>query len=100
MKRVEQGFRADEIGSSEPLGEPLVDGRQEASRRAPAPLSVPEPGEARRCPQLPGESVLTLRPVDGLPEELLGRRSGVRSTRLEDDLPFDAEQLGAYQHPS
>src|SRR5207249_4062269 len=51
-------------------------------------------GEACGATQFPGESVLALRPVDGLPEQRLRSERGVRSTQLQNDLAFDAEQLG------
>ena len=83
-----------EIGGFEPLGEASVDRRQQLARLAHSLLSAPEPSEAHRGPQLPGESALPSRHVDGLPEESLGRGRGLGSPCLQDDLALDARQLG------
>ena len=91
---VEQRFRGPEIGSAEAFGEAAVDRRQDLMRRLGPGLLMPQPGDARGGPQLPGESLLASRPFDGLPEELLGRGRRVKSARPQDDLAFDAEQLG------
>jgi hypothetical protein len=53
-----------------------------------------QPGKTRRATELPRKSILASPPVDCVPEELLGRASGVRSTRLQEDFVLDAEQLG------
>jgi len=52
------------------------------------------PCKTRRATELPRKSILASPPVDCVPEELLGRASGVRSTRLQEDVVLDAEQLG------
>ena len=53
-----------------------------------------QPCKTRRATELPRKSTLASPPVDCVPEELLGRASGVRSTRLQEDFVLDAEQLG------
>ena len=53
-----------------------------------------QPCKTRRATELPRKSILASPPVDCVPKELLGRASGVRSTRLQEDFVLDAEQLG------
>ena len=53
-----------------------------------------QPCKTRRATELPRKSILASPPVDCVPKELLGRASGVRSTRLQEDVVLDAEQLG------
>ena len=56
-------------------------------------LPAPEPREAHRGPQLPGESALAPRHVERLMEALLGGRGRGRSSSQEEQLPLRAEQL-------
>ena len=53
-----------------------------------------QPCKTRRATELPRKSILASPPVDCVLKELLGRASGVRSTRLQEDFVLDAEQLG------
>src|SRR5262249_56037314 len=70
-KAVEQRFRRPEIGGAEALGEAPVDRRQELTRRlGPAP-SMPQSGEARSRPPLPGQNPLPPRPSHPPPQEHL-----------------------------
>src|ERR1700722_8497842 len=72
----QQLLRRNQIGGAETLGEVVVD-RLETGDGVDrsAPISQ-KPGEARGSAKFPGQRTLSARPVERLPEVILGRRRG------------------------
>src|ERR1700738_4722981 len=69
-----------QIARVEPFGEAVVDRLEECHPLRGTPLIAPQPGEARGGTQFQRQSALPPRPVERLPEVILGcgRRSGCR----------------------
>ena len=59
-------------------------------------LVSPKPRETRGGAQFPGQGSLPARPVERLPEVILGRRRGSGSALQQQKLALDAQQLGNY----
>ena len=83
-----------EVGGVESLGKALVDGGQQLPRLARLALSVPQARETHRGPQLPGQRALTTRPLERLPEVILGDRGRVRSIVQQNERALQAQQFG------
>ena len=91
---VEKRFCDLEIGRVEPLGEPVVDRLEERLRVGGTALIAQQPGEARGGAQFPGQRALPARPVERLPEVILGRCRGSGRALQQKKLALDAQQLG------
>jgi hypothetical protein len=75
------------------FGEAVVNRSQQFARFGDAALTLPDPRETRRRSQLPEESILAVRQVEGAPEMLFGDNGGIRRARQKDQFTPDAEQL-------
>ena len=75
-------------------GEAAVDGWQQGAFFARPALALPEPCEAHRRPKLPRQRALTTRPLEGLPEVILGDRGRVGRVVEQDKFALQAQQLG------
>src|SRR5271154_436703 len=92
--RTEKGLRGLQVDSREPLGKAIVNRRQQFARFSRASLSIPKPSKADGGPQLPGNSALPARHIQGSEVMLLRPHY-----RIGQALPFhqgalDAQQLG------
>jgi len=90
---IEQRLCRFEIGGTEAFGEPIVHRRQEFGRLVTPRLVAPQSGKAGGAAQFPGARTLTVRPVDCLPEETLGRCGRSGSALQQNKLAFDPQQL-------
>jgi hypothetical protein len=58
---IQESLCSPQVGGSESFGESAVDQRQLKARIAKPALAMPQAGEARDCPQFPGERFLPPR---------------------------------------
>src|SRR5580692_3819640 len=94
VKTVDQCLCGFEIGSFEPLGEPIVDWREKRNRLCGPILVAQQPGEARGGAQFPGQGSLLARRTERLLVVIFGRRRGSGSLLQQKKLASDAQQLG------
>ena len=71
-----------------------VDRLEEGHGISGTALIAQQPGEARGGGQFPGEGALAARPVERLPEVILGHHRGFGRALQQKQLAFDAQQLG------
>ena len=69
-------IRGDQIGRAESFGKPVVDRLQAGDGISGSAPIAQQAGEARGSAELPGQRTLSARPVERLPEVMLGRRRG------------------------
>jgi hypothetical protein len=91
---ADQRLRRSEIRRLEALGKPIIDRCEQFKRLFCSASVVPEPREARRGAQFPGQSALPARQVESLRKVILGHRHGIRPAPLHNKIAFDAQQLG------
>jgi hypothetical protein len=91
LESVEKRFCRPEIGRVEPLRKPLVDRLEERRCLGGSALIALQPGEARGGAQFPGQNAISARPVECLPEVILGPSCGSWYARQQQKLTFDAQ---------
>src|SRR5580692_5750833 len=91
---IEKRFCCFQVVRVEAFGKAIVDGLKQRGGLDAAVLLVPQPSQADRCAQFPGQSALSARPVERLPEVILGcNRRPVRSLQ-DKKLALEAQYLG------
>jgi hypothetical protein len=93
---IEQASRLSQVCRRETFGEAAVNRPQQRARLRNPLLVSPKPREARGGAQFPGQGSLPARPVERLPEVVLGRRRASGLTLQQQKLAFDPQQLGNY----
>ena len=83
-----------EIGRVKTLGETIKDRREQLVRLFTPTSAPPHPREAGRGAELPGQRALPARPVEGLPEVILGHCGRTWSVLQQNKLALDVQQLG------
>src|SRR5205085_9477870 len=90
---VQQLFRSDKISCAEAFGKSVIDRLESRHCSGRVALVAQQPGEARRGAEFPGQRTLSARPVERLPEVILGRRHRSGPALKQQKLPLDAQQL-------
>ena len=94
LESVAMRFCDFEVGRVEALGQPVRDRLEEGHGICGTALIAQQPGEARGVGQFPGEGTLPARPIERLPEVILGHHRGSGRALQQNQLAFDAQQLG------
>jgi hypothetical protein len=95
-ERVEEGLCSFQIGRGEPFGEAVVDRLEKRQAIRGTALIGPQPGKARCGAQFPGQRTWPARPIERLPEMILGRRRRSKCALQQEELALDAQELGDY----
>jgi hypothetical protein len=76
VRIIQKPFRRGQVGGTEPFGKPAIVRLQDCPRVVEAAMTTQQAGEARRSPQLSGQSLLLARLIERPPEEVLCRFRG------------------------
>jgi hypothetical protein len=90
IQLLEECLRRAQIRRPEAFRKSLIDWLQKGASLGEPPAFFPQPRQARRGPQLPGERTLLARPVKRREEQLLGLRRSAPIASYEKKLALDA----------